>query len=249
MVIKFPRNGNYAAQPLREQNVLSSISQDLPLICPKPIAMGNPNEDYPFHWSILNWIEGETLAHASHPDPDAPRAIARFLRHLHRPAHADAPVPGPENLWRGGPLSALEIEFSESLKVLPDISQRGAIISIWRDATDSTDERDPCWVHGDIAPSNILQSEGRLRAVIDFGLSCAGDPACDLAIGWLAFDADQRMAFLSEYDAHDKALVDRGRVWALWKAVLVSSGKSASAPGYHAADTIIKDIINEVRHL
>ncbi|MFQ6268815.1 phosphotransferase [Kutzneria viridogrisea] len=40
----------------------------------------------------------------------------------------------------------------------------------------------PMWVHGDPAPGNLLCSDGRLSAVIDFGTLAVGDPAVDLAL-------------------------------------------------------------------
>lgn len=49
-------------------------------------------------------------------------------------------------------------------------------------------EKSPVWVHGDVAPGNLLVKEGRLSGVIDFGVMGAGDPACDYAMAWTYFD-------------------------------------------------------------
>jgi aminoglycoside phosphotransferase (APT) family kinase protein len=43
------------------------------------------------------------------------------------------------------------------------------------------------WFHGDVSPSNLLVSQGRLSAAIDFGIAGVGDPACDTAITWTFF--------------------------------------------------------------
>ena len=37
----------------------------------------------------------------------------------------------------------------------------------------------PVWIHGDVAPGNLLVKDGKLCAVIDFGILGVGDPACD----------------------------------------------------------------------
>ncbi|MGZ8803865.1 MAG: phosphotransferase, partial [Microbacterium sp.] len=66
-----------------------------------------------------------------------------------------------------------------------------------------------------------------LAAVIDFGTSGVGDPACDLAIAWTMFDASARAAFRSALPWDDDVWV-RGRAWALWKALLVAAGDSGS---------------------
>ena len=43
------------------------------------------------------------------------------------------------------------------------------------------------WFHGDVATGNLLVRDGRLAAVIDFGSSGVGDPACDIVIAWTFF--------------------------------------------------------------
>ena len=55
-------------------------------------------------------------------------------------------------------------------------------------------DRDPVWVHGDIARGNLLVHDGRIHAVIDFGCIGVGDPACDLLIAWDLFDRATRPA-------------------------------------------------------
>ncbi|MEA2576160.1 MAG: hypothetical protein QOH93_3458 [Chloroflexia bacterium] len=57
-----------------------------------------------------------------------------------------------------------------------------AATDVWEAALDATWHGPPVWVHGDVAMGNLLVKEGRLSAVIDFGCSAAGDPACDLVI-------------------------------------------------------------------
>jgi hypothetical protein len=61
--------------------------------------------------------------------------------------------------------------------------------------------------------------DGRLRAVLDFGCSAVGDPACDLAIAWTYFGDESRDAFRAEL-AFDAGTWARGRGWALWKALI-----------------------------
>ena len=51
-----------------------------------------------------------------------------------------------------------------------------ALASRWQGA--------PVWVHGNVSAANLLLDEGRLSAVIDFGSSGVGDPACGLVIAW-----------------------------------------------------------------
>ena len=57
---------------------------------------------------------------------------------------------------------------------------------------------DPVWFHGDVATGNLLLRDGRLAAVIDFGTSGVGDPACDVVIAWTLLSGESRDAFRAD---------------------------------------------------
>jgi aminoglycoside phosphotransferase (APT) family kinase protein len=64
-----------------------------------------------------------------------------------------------------------------------------------------------------------LVVDGRLSAVVDFGCSSIGDPACDLTIAWTFFFGDSREVFRDRLPL-DEGTWARGRGWALWKALI-----------------------------
>jgi aminoglycoside phosphotransferase (APT) family kinase protein len=75
--------------------------------------------------------------------------------------------------------------------------------------------------HGDAQPGNLLlDSSGRLSAVIDFGTSGIGDPACDTTIAWTFLSGESQRVFKERLPA-DEATWARGRGWAIWKAMIV----------------------------
>jgi aminoglycoside phosphotransferase (APT) family kinase protein len=77
------------------------------------------------------------------------------------------------------------------------------------------------WFHGDAQPGNLLlDSSGRLSAVIDFGTCGIGDPACDTTIAWTFLSGESQRVF-RERLAFDEATWTRGRGWAIWKAMIV----------------------------
>jgi aminoglycoside phosphotransferase (APT) family kinase protein len=99
------------------------------------------------------------------------------------------------------------------------------------------------WLHGDAQPGNLLVREGRLAAVIDFGTSGVGDPACDTTIAWTFLSADGRRAF-AERLPFDRATWARGRGWAIWKAMKVLVGALQNDPEDTAYTTgVIETII------
>jgi aminoglycoside phosphotransferase (APT) family kinase protein len=79
------------------------------------------------------------------------------------------------------------------------------------------------WFHGDVAAGNLLVRGGRLAAVIDFGSSGVGDPACDVAIAWTFLEGEARDRFRAERDV-DAATWSRGRGWTLWKSLITMVG-------------------------
>lgn len=76
------------------------------------------------------------------------------------------------------------------------------------------------WLHGDLHPANILTKDGNFCGVVDFGDLCAGDPACDLAAGWLLLPDGAIDRFHQSYSsAADTATLRRARGWAPLKAL------------------------------
>jgi aminoglycoside phosphotransferase (APT) family kinase protein len=96
---------------------------------------------------------------------------------------------------------------------------------VWEDALAATWHGEPVWFHGDIAHGNLLVRDGRLAAVIDFGTSGTGDPACDLVIAGTLFEGRSREAFRRAVRQDDGTWA-RARGWALWKAMLCLASDS-----------------------
>jgi aminoglycoside phosphotransferase (APT) family kinase protein len=102
---------------------------------------------------------------------------------------------------------------------LGDSIDSDAVLEVWEVAVAAEPHSAPVWVHGDIASGNLLVRNGRLAAVIDFGCSSVGDPACDLVIAWRLMRADSRDVFRALLEVDDSVWT-RARGWALWKPLL-----------------------------
>lgn len=79
-------------------------------------------------------------------------------------------------------------------------------------------DQPPVWIHGDLDARNLLASEGRLIAVIDWGCLGVGDPACDVAVAWKLLDEDARDIFRTALSIDDGTWA-RGRGWVLSQAL------------------------------
>lgn len=246
MSVRMPSAERYAAKVAKEQHWLPILAPHLPLPIPKPLAMGVPGESYPWHWSIYRWIEGENATIEGIGDlSQFATALAHFLVALQRIDTAGGLVPGPHNFFRGGPLEIYDRENRDTLGVLVDEIDTTAALAVWEAALKSNWQDSPVWMHGDISASNLLIQEGKLCAVIDFGGTAVGDPACDLAIAWTLFSGDSRDAFRAALPL-DPETWARGRAWALWKALItLAEHINSDPPKAKTARLVIDEVLTD----
>jgi aminoglycoside phosphotransferase (APT) family kinase protein len=230
MTVRLPSQAEYAEQAQKEYRWLSELGPQLPLAIPIPLALGKPSEEYPWHWSIYNWLNGDTATVERIEDLNRfAMTLANFLITLQKCQTTNGPVAGPHSFYRGGELATYDAQTKQAIDHLSDQIDKNLITEIWHKALASIWNKPPVWVHGDIAPGNLLVEEGKLSAVIDFGQLCIGDPACDLAIAWTFFKDESRDAFRAAIQLDDDTWA-RGRGWALWKALIICAGLGGTDP-------------------
>jgi aminoglycoside phosphotransferase (APT) family kinase protein len=218
--IRLPSGDWYAQQVDKEQRWLPVLAPQLPLPIPMPVARGEPHAGFPYAWSVYQWLDGELASRARIDDLSRfGSALAGFLNALRRVDATGGPAPGEHNSYRGGPLSTYEEEALQAVDALGDEVPAGAVRRVWDDAMSTSWDREPVWVHGDVAVGNLLVRDAQLGAVIDFGSSGVGDPACDTVIAWTFLSGPSRARFRAALDV-DRATWSRGRGWALWKALI-----------------------------
>jgi len=222
--VRLPTGDWYARQVAKEQRWLPVLAPRLPLPIPTPVALGEPGCGFPYAWSVYGWLEGEVASQARIRDlPGFATALARFLVALRGVDAAGGPGPGRHNFFRGGPLATYEGEALEAIEALGGEVPAGAVKRVWDDAMATSWDREPVWFHGDVATGNLLVRDGRLAAVLDFGTSGVGDPACDTVIAWTFLSGPSRDRFRAELGV-DAGTWSRGRGWALWKALITLVG-------------------------
>lgn len=220
LAVRLPRLARVAGQAEKEWRWLPSLAPGLPLAVPTPLALGAPDQTYPWSWTVCRWIEGEpvTLDRLADP-PAAARDLAAFLTALRGQDAAEGPGPGAHNFHRGQPLAVRAEPTRAAIARLSDIADARALSRAWEASLEAPAwDGPPAWIHGDLHRSNLLARDGRLCGVIDFGGLGVGDPACDLMVGWNLFEPRSRAAF-REALAPDEASWARGRGWALWNAI------------------------------
>jgi aminoglycoside phosphotransferase (APT) family kinase protein len=247
LTVRLPSAEGYRPQAAKEQRWLPVLAPRLPLAIPAPVAAGRPAEGYPFGWSVCRWIEGEN-AGVDRIDELTGFAVtlAEFLVALYRIDATGGPAAGKQSFFRGCPLRTYDAETRSAIAELGDRIPGAAATAVWDAALESTWDREPVWFHGDVAPGNLIVRDGKLAAVIDFGCSGIGDPACDLTIAWTLLSGDSRRAFRDTV-AVDAGTWSRGRGWALWKAVTtyrhhLETDPAEAAQARHVLERILADV-------
>ncbi|MEJ3749848.1 aminoglycoside phosphotransferase family protein [Actinomycetes bacterium KLBMP 9797] len=243
MTVRLPTAAGYVPAVAKENDWLPRLAPALPVAVPPVLAAGAPGEGYPFPWSVRGWLPGETADPARIDDmPGFAVSVAEFIRALQRCDTVGAPHAGQHSFHRGASPAHYDQETRRSLVRLAGRVDTARAAAVWDAALAAEWRGAPVWFHGDIAAGNLLVVDGKLAAVIDFGTSGVGDPACDLVIAWTMFAGDSRRAFRQAV-AHDEDAWARARGWALWKALLVLSGCVDTDPAQAA---IQRHVIDEV---
>jgi aminoglycoside phosphotransferase (APT) family kinase protein len=231
LCLRFPRRQVAANLIANEQIWLPVLAERLPIPIPTPYRLGKPGQSYPWQWSILPWLTGVT-ADQQPPHPNQVKRFVSFLRSLHQPAPANAPI----NKVRGVPLSQRVASVEERMQRLKKKSNliTPEIEKIWHQALDAPIDVEPTWLHGDLHPQNILVENGIITGIIDWGDITSGDLATDLASIWMLFSEQNirqqairlaRSLRNAEYQNISHATIQRAKGWAiLFGTVLLDTG-------------------------
>lgn len=197
-----------------EATWLPRLAPYLPVAVSAPVALGAPDDDYPFAWSVNPWLPGTPpTAEQMDDNPLLARQLAEFVQSLQECDATGAALFGS----RGQPLAepARDEATRDSLRRSADLVDTDAALRVWEEARAAPAwDGPPTWFHGDLQRGNLLAGRGRLTGVLDWGPFGAGDPAVELAVCWNSMGRRARTAF-REALGPDDATWTRGRGWAV----------------------------------
>ena len=240
LAFRFPQRAIAIPGIEREIAVLPRLGPMLPAPVPVPVHVGRPTDGYPWPFYGAPLIDGIELA-ASGADAGRERLgtqLGEFLSVLHRPELAQ--------------------RFNDDLPVDPmrraDMPARGAIARKWLDEAadlgiwDSAGDADAnalilraaaapeatqlSVTHGDLHVRHVLvDAQGGMTGIIDWGDLCLADPAIDLSLLWSSLEGPARAAFREAYGPLDASAELRGRVLGLMLcAALAVYGRAEALP-------------------
>ncbi|KUJ66816.1 phosphotransferase [Streptomyces albus subsp. albus] len=220
MAVRLPLLEGGAEDIAMEREWLPRLAPRLPVAIPEVLGAGEPAEGYPWTWSVCRWLAGENPRAGSLGEP-VPLAeeLAGFVA-----AMRSVTLPGAPKAYRGGPLLSQDPSTRAAIEKLRRIPEEGvdcdAAAAVWEEALRAPDwDGPPVWLHADLMPGNLLVDGGRLTAVIDFGCTGVGDPACDLFPAWNLLPAGAREVFREAVGVDDATWI-RGRGRTLSQALI-----------------------------
>lgn len=251
LAVRLPRRAASAVLALHEQRCLPVLAETVDVAIPVPVHAGVPGAGYPWHWSVVPYLDGRPAATVEITRRAAAATdLALFVAQLHQPAPPDA----PHNPYRGVDLARRSADVHARVGA-PSFPRAEEARALWEALSAAPAWTGPAlWLHGDLHPFNILLTTdpgagaSSLSAVIDFGDVSSGDPATDLATAWLTFDPVGRRSFVTEVTARcgtDTATWRRARAWALLLATAMLAHSDDDPPfaalGRAALDQVLAD--------
>jgi aminoglycoside phosphotransferase (APT) family kinase protein len=223
LAVRFPMSVSAAEQVAKEHKWLPKMSS-FAVAIPKVIGAGRPMKEFPFPWSVMNWIEGndgttDIIADWLKTAED----LGQFIREFRRQNTSGAPLAGKHNAFRGTALVNLDKITRDAIDALGELFDKACLLKIWEKAMGVQPwAGPPVWIHGDIHAANIILKNGNIAGIIDFGLMGVGDPACDLAPVWSFLPTHARDRFREAVDV-DESTWQRGKGWGLYIGVIALS--------------------------
>ncbi len=211
LAVRLPRIHWAVDNVAKEQKWLPVLAPRLPLPVPLPVAVGLPEEAFPYPWGVVQWLPGKLATLDRLDDPvQAALDLAAFVGAL----QAIDPTGGPEH-HRGLPVRLSDDMVRNGIAGLRGEVDADAVTDAWERNLSAPDHDGlPVWFHGDLSYLNLLTQDGRLTAVIDWGTCGVGDPAIETIIAWSLFPADARQAYRDALGVDD-ATWERGKGWVL----------------------------------
>jgi aminoglycoside phosphotransferase (APT) family kinase protein len=244
LAVRLPRRTLAANLIGHEHTWLPRLAAQLPIPVPAPYRVGRPARGYPWRWSVVPWLSGQS-ADLNEPAAAQAPTLGAFLRSLHVPAPVDAPI----NPWRGGPLWQRNRSVEERLRRL---GARTDLISaqirgIWETGLAASMDVESTWLHGDLHPRNVLVEDGRISGIIDWGDITSGDCATDLASIWMLFRKPEiRDNALAAYAQVSEATLQRAKAWAVFFVVMfLDSGLTDNPENARLGKKILQNVAQQ----
>ena len=242
LIVRLPRMSRAVSSLQKEIDWLPKLSAKICLPVPTPAHVGQPSCEYPFPWCIVPFLKGTSPSHECLLDfPRAAVVLSDFIAGMQQLGATDAP-----KSVRGDHVGVLDRAVRTNLPLLKPDYDIDELLTVWEGICDAPEyDGEAVWIHGDLHPGNLLVDDEKIVAIVDFGLSGVGDPACDLMCAWTVLDQPSRAIF-QEHLSAELATWERAKGWAFSMGVLGYPYYRQTDPNFaaiakRALDEVLKD--------
>ena len=247
LAARFPLLGESAAAVetllASESVAMSELAGRCPFPAPRPVAIGQPGQLYPFPWSVQTWLPGEVAT------PDGLAGSTPFALDLIALITAlratDTLGRTYSGAGRGGDLRGQDEWMARCFDESAGLLDVASLRALWERLRDLPISGPDVMSHGDLIPANLLVHDGRLVGVLDGGGFKPADPALDLVAAWHLLNGDTWAVVRDELGCEDVEW-KRGAAWAFAQSMgLVwyyrSSNQGMAALGRSTLDRLLAD--------
>jgi aminoglycoside phosphotransferase (APT) family kinase protein len=207
--LRLPRRAEWSDEEHLVGRWLPRLAPVLPVAIPVPVAAGRPTDDYPCHWSVCTWIDGESGVDAPWDELAAARDLAAFVAALQRVDPTGGPPRRDRLAERDGEMRAHVARVAGS-----------DALALWEAALAAPAwDGPPVWCHADLDARNWLVRDGRLTGIVDWEAFGVCDPAADVMAAWKLHSPEAARVFREALGVDD-ATWARARGWAIAQAAM-----------------------------
>lgn len=228
LAVRLPRRAIASTLVATEMAWLPRVGKDWPFKVPLPVRVCAPSDAYPWHWAVVQWIDGYP-AFDQPLSPAGAHDLGQALAALHQPAPRDAPI----NPFRSSPLAhrigrararmdALTAHSVAHPTADGPVLDADAAERLMRGGAGANTQPAVC-AHLDIHGNNVITTGGRLAGIIDWGDAGAGDRATDLGQAYVLLGPALWRIMLDAYGGTDRATRDRAKAEAVGYAVTLAT--------------------------
>ncbi len=221
--VRLPRRQLAADRDSTEVDWLPRISSTWPFRAPVPVRVGSPCSVFPWRWSVVPWVPGESSTQA----PLSPKGATQLGAAL-AALHTDAPIQAPRHPRRSQPLLLRASRFEDRLHTLErrtdGTSWRLNVNAAQRIYHRGADIPRPAitWAHLNLKGHHVLTHRGVLAGIIDWREAAAGDPATDIGQALVLLPPSHWDALVAGLGGVDMPTFARARAEALDHAAMLA---------------------------
>ncbi len=223
VAFRFPRRALGVDLLSNELRALPALRRaaELPAPYPEITHRGEPSAPFPHPWFGYPWLAGIPGDRATIVDRRPLAAdLGAFLAALHAVDPTTGSVPPTPRADMARRTAISQPGLRAIAGAFPELARAAGEALAALPPNAPPEQR--VFLHGDLYSRNLLvDGNGGLAGVIDWGDVAEGDPAVDLSVAWSTLPAAARPAFFAAYGPVDAATRSRARHFAIGHQVML----------------------------